>query len=124
MPLGTADSDARTRERAVLSAAASVVTTSAWSRRTLLELYSLPGDRVHVAEPGVDPAGPAPGREAGDALLCVAAVLPHKGQDVLLDALADFPGAILFVSHDRHFVDTLATRRIEMGAGAAIMGEL
>ena len=58
MPLGqdTADSDARMREGAVLSAAASVVTTSAWSRRTLLELYSLPGDRVHVAEPGVDAA--------------------------------------------------------------------
>ncbi len=57
MPLGhrPADDgtgDARTRERAVLSAAAAVVTTSAWARRRLLELYSLPADRVHVAEPG------------------------------------------------------------------------
>jgi hypothetical protein len=44
MPLGhdTSDDDARTREGAVLAVAASVVTTSAWSRRVLLELYSLP----------------------------------------------------------------------------------
>jgi glycosyltransferase involved in cell wall biosynthesis len=41
-----------------------------------------------VAEPGVDAAGLAPGTAAGDALLCVAAVTPDKGHDVLLDALA------------------------------------
>ena len=33
-------------------------------------------------------AGLAPGTAAGDALLCVAAVTPDKGHDVLLDALA------------------------------------
>jgi len=90
MPLGqdTADSDARIREGAVLSAAASVVTTSAWSRRTLLELYSLPGDRVHVAAPGVDAAPLSRGTATAGALLCVAAVIPAKGHDVLLDALA------------------------------------
>ena len=54
----------------------------------LEELYALPAERVHVAEPGVDAAGLAPGTEAGDALLCVAAVTPDKGHDVLLDALA------------------------------------
>ena len=80
--------DARTRERAVLSAAAAVVTTSAWTRRRLLELYALPADRVHVAEPGVDAADLAPGTATGGALLCVAAVIPDKGHDVLLDALA------------------------------------
>ena len=90
MPLGqgAADSDTRMRERAVLSAAASVVTTSAWTRRTLLELYSLPGDRVYVAEPGVDAAPLSPGTTTGGALLCVAAVIPGKGHDVLLAALA------------------------------------
>ena len=76
------------REREVLAAAAAVVTTSAWTRRRLGELYALPADRVHVAEPGVDAAGLAPGSAAGDALLCVAAVTPGKGHDVLLDALA------------------------------------
>jgi glycosyltransferase involved in cell wall biosynthesis len=90
MPLGQSpgDSDARTRERAVLSAAASVVTTSAWSKRTLLDLYSLPEDRVRVAEPGVDPAPLSQGTPAGGSLLCVGAVLPGKGHDVLLAALA------------------------------------
>jgi glycosyltransferase involved in cell wall biosynthesis len=43
---------------------------------------------MHLAEPGVDPAALAPGTTAGDALLCVAAVIPGKGHDVLLDALA------------------------------------
>jgi glycosyltransferase involved in cell wall biosynthesis len=89
MPLGheTSDDDARTREGAVLAAAASVVTTSAWSRRALLELYPLPGDRVHVAEPGVDAAPLSSGTATAAALLCVAAVIPGKGHDVLVDAL-------------------------------------
>jgi len=65
-----------------------VITTSVWSRRRLTELYPLPADRVHVAEPGVDAAGLAPGSAAGHALLCVAAVTPDKGHDVLLDGLA------------------------------------
>jgi len=93
MPLGhdPADDEARTREGAVLSAAASVVTTSRWARRTLLELYGLPGERVHVAEPGVDAAGLAPGTASAGALLCVAAVIRGKGHDLLLDALARVP---------------------------------
>jgi glycosyltransferase involved in cell wall biosynthesis len=82
MPLGDA------RERAVLEAAHAVVTTSAWTKRRLQELYALPADRVHAAEPGVDAADLAPGTAAGEALLCVAAVTPGKGHDVLLDALA------------------------------------
>jgi glycosyltransferase involved in cell wall biosynthesis len=89
MPLGhdTSDDDARTREGAVLAVAASVVTTSAWSRRVLLELYSLAGDRVRVAEPGVDAAPLSSGTATAAALLCVAAVIPAKGHDVLVDAL-------------------------------------
>jgi glycosyltransferase involved in cell wall biosynthesis len=82
MPLGDA------RERAVLEAAAAVVTTSGWARRRLGDLYGLPADWVHVAEPGVDRAPLAPGTAAGDELLCVAALTPGKGHDVLFDALA------------------------------------
>jgi glycosyltransferase involved in cell wall biosynthesis len=93
MPLGhrPADDgadDARMRERAVLSVAAAVVTTSAWTRRRLLELYPLPADRVNVAEPAVDAADLATGTATGGALLCVAAVTSDKGHDVLLEALA------------------------------------
>jgi glycosyltransferase involved in cell wall biosynthesis len=80
--------DARAREEAVLSAAVAVVTTSNWTRRRLVELYGLLPDRVHVAEPGVDAARAAPGTSTGGELLCVAAVTPQKGHDILLAALA------------------------------------
>jgi glycosyltransferase involved in cell wall biosynthesis len=80
--------DVRARERDVLSAASAVVTTSAWTRQRLLELYALPVDRVHVAEPAVDSAALATGSADGGVLLCVAAVTSEKGHDVLLDALA------------------------------------
>ena len=76
------------REGAALSAAASIVTTSDWARHALLDAYSLPNDRVHVAEPGVDPAELAPGTASAGALLSVAAVIPGKGHDLLVDALA------------------------------------
>jgi glycosyltransferase involved in cell wall biosynthesis len=74
------------RERAVLEAAAAVITTSEWTRRRLEELYGL--SEVHVAEPGVDQAALAPGSADGGALLCVAAVTRGKGHDVLLGGLA------------------------------------
>ncbi len=85
MPLG------HEQERAVLSAAAAVVTTSDWARRALVQRYSLRGDRVHVAEPGVDAAPLAPGTATAGSMLSVAAVIPGKGHDVLLDALALLP---------------------------------
>jgi glycosyltransferase involved in cell wall biosynthesis len=93
MPLGQRPADggcddARAREGAVLCAAAAVITTSAWTRRRLRELYPLAAARVHVAEPGVDPAELAAGSAAGGALLCVAAVTFDKGHDLLLQALA------------------------------------
>jgi glycosyltransferase involved in cell wall biosynthesis len=123
MPLGTTDGDARPLEGAVLSASAFVVTTSAWSRRTLLELYSLPGDRVHVAEPGVDAAPVSPGTTTGGALLCVATVIPGKGHDVLLDALttiSDLSWECLCVgsmSRDAAFAEGLRRRVLEDGLG-------
>ena len=40
--------------------------------------------------------------------------------NVLLDALKDFGGTLIFVSHDRYFVDQLATSIIEVGQGMAV----
>ena len=127
MPLGhrPADdgADARMRERAVLSVAAAVVTTSAWSRRRLLELYSLSADRVHVAEPGVNGADLATGTAAGEALLCVAAVTSDKGHDVLLDALATITDlswhcvCVGSLDRDPAFVEALRRRSLDDGIG-------
>jgi glycosyltransferase involved in cell wall biosynthesis len=86
MPLGhrpTGDP----QEQAVLGAATAIVATSPWTRRLLLELYALPADRVHVAEPGVDVADLSTGTPAAGALLCVAAVTEAKGHDLLVTAL-------------------------------------
>jgi ATP-binding cassette subfamily F protein 3 len=43
--------------------------------------------------------------------------LDLDSKDVLLDALEDFGGTLIFVSHDRYFVDRLATKIIEVGHG-------
>ena len=41
--------------------------------------------------------------------------------DVLLDALPDYGGTLIFVSHDRYFVDRLATKVIDVGHGQAAL---
>lgn len=88
MPLGEgASGDTRTAERAVLASAAAVVATSRWTRRRLDQLYALPGGS-HVVEPGAELGAIAPGTAGGGELLCVAALTPAKGHDVLLAALA------------------------------------
>jgi glycosyltransferase involved in cell wall biosynthesis len=89
MPFGERDPDARGIERRVLSAVGAVVTTSEWSRRWVLRAHGLRRGSVHVAPPGVDTADLAPGSQSGGRLLCVAAVTPDKGHDVLLAALAE-----------------------------------
>jgi ATP-binding cassette subfamily F protein 3 len=45
--------------------------------------------------------------------------LDLDSKEVLLDALADYGGTLLFVSHDRYFVDRLASKVIEVGGGEA-----
>jgi ATP-binding cassette subfamily F protein 3 len=46
--------------------------------------------------------------------------LDLDSKEVLLEALADYGGTLLFVSHDRYFVDRLATRVIEIGGGGIL----
>src|SRR5687767_13479148 len=47
--------------------------------------------------------------------------LDIDSKEVLLDALADYGGTLIFVSHDRYFVDKLATKVIEIGHGSAVV---
>src|ERR1039458_5609319 len=43
--------------------------------------------------------------------------LDLRAKDVLLDALMEYTGTVVFVSHDRYFIDNLATRVFEVGDG-------
>src|SRR5207237_780927 len=45
--------------------------------------------------------------------------LDLDSKDVLLEALEDFGGTLIFVSHDRYFVEKLATKIVEIGRGDA-----
>jgi glycosyltransferase involved in cell wall biosynthesis len=125
MPLGhrSLDHGVRQREGAVLAAAAAVITTSAWTRHRLLELYPLPPNRVHVARPGVDAAALASRSGGGGALLCVGPVTLDKGHDVLLDALEtllDLSWQCVCVGsldRDPAFVQRLRRRLSDRGIG-------
>ena len=44
--------------------------------------------------------------------------LDMHSKDVLLDALKDFGGTVIFVSHDRGFIEDLATRVLELHPGS------
>jgi len=43
--------------------------------------------------------------------------LDMRAKDVLLEALSKYTGTVLFVSHERYFIDKLATRVFEVGDG-------
>jgi ATP-binding cassette, subfamily F, member 3 len=43
--------------------------------------------------------------------------LDMRAKDVLLEALSKYTGTVVFVSHDRYFIDKLATRVFEIGGG-------
>jgi glycosyltransferase involved in cell wall biosynthesis len=74
-------------ERSVVHGAAAVVTPSDWCRTRVLDVHGADPARVHVAHPGVDAAATVERTTEGGRLLCVGAVTPTKGQDLLLAAL-------------------------------------
>ncbi len=47
--------------------------------------------------------------------------LDLDSKDILLEALEDYGGTLVFVSHDRYFVEKLATKIVEIGHGDAIV---
>ena len=47
--------------------------------------------------------------------------LDMDSKDVLLEALEDFGGTLILVSHDRYFIDELATKIIDIGGGEAVV---
>ena len=47
--------------------------------------------------------------------------LDLDSKEILLEALADYSGTLVFVSHDRYFVDRLAEKVVDVGAGRALV---
>src|SRR6188474_2590885 len=47
--------------------------------------------------------------------------LDLDSKDILLEALEDYGGTLIFVSHDRYFVERLANKVIEIGHGEALV---
>ncbi len=125
MPLGIGPSgvsaSAAVDEKAALSAAVAVVTTSAWTRQLLIDHYGLPLERLHIVEPGAETASLLSGSAAGGELICVAAVTPGKGYDDLIEALAtlvDLPWHCVCVGslhRDPDFVHRIRDLVLETG---------
>lgn len=99
-------------ERRALTLVRRVIVTS-HATAAALEAYAVPADRVHVVEPGTDPAPQARGSGGTDVqLLCVATLIARKGHDLLLQALAAMPERnwrLRCVGSDR---DTTVSRRL------------
>jgi glycosyltransferase involved in cell wall biosynthesis len=82
-------------EREALTRAGSIIATSRYTAARLADMGIDP-TRIRSIPPGTEPAPRAPGPDpdAPPQLLCVAAVTPGKGQDILVRALgriADIP---------------------------------
>ncbi len=130
MPLATAldtrlDASTQRSERVVLRAARSVVVTSEWTRQEVLTRYEIPACRVHVARPGVDRVA-APARPVRGHLICIGTLGRHKGQDLLVEALAELRDldwhCVLAgpLDADPDFVDHLQTRIARLGYGRRV----
>ena len=137
LPLGLDGPDldgagARAREQVALRAVPAVVTPSRWTRRWLLDAYGLDAARVAVAVPGVEPARAVAVCPDGRRLICVGAVVPAKGHDVLLEALARVPVAgwtlecVGTLERDPAFVDGLkrAVQRLRLTGRVRFSGTL
>ncbi len=118
-------------ERAALMAANHVIVTSGATAQQLADSCDVPRDKITVARPGTDPVTPAPGSQDGIVrILSVGAVVPRKGFDILLAALAtlsDLPWR-LTIAGDRDRDPATAARleadiaRFKLGQRVSVLG--
>jgi glycosyltransferase involved in cell wall biosynthesis len=78
----------RSLEREALKAASSVIVTSPKTAAILVADYDVPREAIAVAVPGTVQTHRAQGSGTGRAILAVGSVIPRKGYDVLVAALA------------------------------------
>jgi glycosyltransferase involved in cell wall biosynthesis len=100
--------------------------TSSWTRDHLLDRYGLRPEGVHVARPGAESGELAPGTPGGGRLLCVGAVVPAKGYDLVLEALGGIAGrpwsctVVGSLDRDPAFVEGLRARAAALGIAERI----
>ncbi|MCI4662611.1 MAG: glycosyltransferase [Neomegalonema sp.] len=81
------------REGHALRRARAVVVTSATTADTVEKMFGVPRDRIAIARPGTVPMPRAVCDSEEACLLGVGAVIPRKGYDLLIDALATIADA-------------------------------
>jgi ATP-binding cassette subfamily F protein 3 len=96
--------------------------------RTLLGCFLFSGDDVEK------PVSVLSGGERSRLVLCKLLLSPAncllldeptnhldiRSKDILMDSLREYEGTLVFVSHDRYFLDGLATKVLEIGGQKAI----
>ena len=96
--------------------------------RTLLGCFLFSGDAVEK------PVSVLSGGERSRLALCRLMLSPAncllldeptnhldmRSKDILMGALCDYGGTLVFVSHDRYFLDRLPTKVLEVGEGTAV----
>jgi ATP-binding cassette, subfamily F, member 3 len=96
--------------------------------RTLLGCFLFSGDSIEK------PVSVLSGGERSRLVLCKLLFSPAncllldeptnhldlRSKDVLMEALREYGGTLVFVSHDRYFLDGLATKVLEVGGGTAV----
>jgi ATP-binding cassette subfamily F protein 3 len=96
--------------------------------RTLLGCFLFSGDDIEK------PVSVLSGGERSRLVLCKLLLSPAncllldeptnhldiRSKDILMDSLRDYEGTLVFVSHDRYFLDGLATKVLEIGDQTAI----
>jgi len=97
--------------------------------RSYLALFAFRGEEVFAPIAGLS------GGEKGRLTLAVVMKQQHNllildeptnhldldSREALEEALQDFPGSIVFISHDRAFIDRLATRVLDLRSGRALL---
>ena len=96
--------------------------------RTLLGCFLFSGDSIEK------PVSVLSGGERSRLVLCKLLLSPAncllldeptnhldiRSKDILMDSLREYEGTLVFVSHDRYFLDGLATKVLEIGNGTAV----
>lgn len=106
-----------------LALVAHILVTSPHTAGTLVEDFSAPPAKISVALPGTDPAARARGLGTPLTLLAVGSIIPRKGFDILVEALAgldDLDWRLNIVgSHEHAPATTLALRERVASLGLA-----